>query len=97
MEERITSRKNPLLQMVKKLLSSRKDREAAGLYVSDGTKLLEEAAAYKVAFVAGEGFFTDGGGRGRNCMRMSFGSLTPDKIRIGMERLGKLIASKTEH
>ena len=46
MEERITSRKNPFLQQVKKLLSSRKDREAAGLYVSDGTKLLEEAAKY---------------------------------------------------
>jgi len=46
MTERITSRKNPLLQQVKKLLSSRKDREAAGLYVSDGTKLLEEAAKY---------------------------------------------------
>ncbi|MBR5571717.1 MAG: PLP-dependent aminotransferase family protein [Oscillospiraceae bacterium] len=61
----------------------------------DTTKLLEEAAAYKVAFVAGEGFFTDGGGRGRNCMRMSFGNLPPEKIRIGMERLGKLIASKT--
>ena len=46
MEERITSRKNPLLQQVKKLLSSRKDREAAGLYAADGTKLLEEAAKY---------------------------------------------------
>ena len=46
MTERITSRKNPLLQQVKKLLASRKDREAAGLYVSDGTKLLEEAAKY---------------------------------------------------
>ena len=46
MEERITSRKNPLLQQVKKLLSSRKDREAAGLFVSDGTKLLEEAVKY---------------------------------------------------
>ena len=46
MEERITSRKNPLLQQVKKLLSSRKDRETAGLYVADGTKLLEEAAKY---------------------------------------------------
>ena len=46
MEERITSRKNPLLQQVKKLLSSRKDREAAGLYIADGTKLLEEAAKY---------------------------------------------------
>lgn len=60
----------------------------------DTTKLLEEAADYKVAFVAGEGFFTDGGGRGRNCMRISFGSVPPEKIRIGMERLGKLIASK---
>ena len=46
MEERITSRKNPLLQQVKKLLSSRKDREEAGLYAADGTKLLEEAAKF---------------------------------------------------
>lgn len=46
MEERITSRKNPLLQQVKKLLSSRKEREQAGLFVSDGTKLLEEAVKY---------------------------------------------------
>ena len=46
MEERITSRKNPLLQQVKKLLASRKERENAGLFVSDGTKLLEEAVKY---------------------------------------------------
>lgn len=46
MEERITSRKNPLLQQVKKLLSSRKAREEAGLFVSDGTKLLQEAVNY---------------------------------------------------
>ena len=46
MEQRITSRKNPLLQQVKKLLSSRKPREEAGLFVSDGTKLLEEAVKY---------------------------------------------------
>ena len=46
MEQRITSRKNPLLQQVKKLLSSRKAREEAGLFVSDGTKLLEEAVKY---------------------------------------------------
>ena len=45
-EERITSRKNPLLQQVKKLLSSRKAREEAGLFVSDGTKLLQEAVQY---------------------------------------------------
>ena len=62
----------------------------------DTTALLEEAAEYKVAFVAGEGFFTDGGGRGRNCMRLSFGSVPPEKIRVGMERLGRLITSKME-
>ena len=45
-ETRITARKNPFLQQVRKLLSSRKEREAAGLFVSDGTKLLREAARY---------------------------------------------------
>ena len=45
-EERITSRKNPFLQQVKKLLSSRKARLEAGLFAADGTKLLEEAVKY---------------------------------------------------
>lgn len=45
-EQRITSRKNPLLQQVKKLLASRKAREEAGLFVADGTKLLAEAVKY---------------------------------------------------
>ena len=45
-EQRITSRKNHLLQQVKKLLSSKKARETAGLFVADGTKLLEEAVKY---------------------------------------------------
>lgn len=46
MEMRITSRKNPYLQQVKKLLSSRKERESAGLFVADGTKLLMEAVRF---------------------------------------------------
>ena len=46
METRITARKNPFLQQVRKLLSSRKEREAAGWFVSDGTKLLQEAVRY---------------------------------------------------
>lgn len=45
-EERITSRKNPFLQQVRKLLSSRKEREKTGLFVSDGIKLLREAVTY---------------------------------------------------
>ena len=46
MTERISSRKNPLLQQVKKLLTSKKERENTGLFVGDGTKLLEEAVKY---------------------------------------------------
>ena len=45
-EERITARKNPLLQQVRKLLSSRKAREEAGVFVADGTKLLAEAVRW---------------------------------------------------
>ena len=45
-EQRITSRKNPLLQQVKKLLSSRKAREEAGLFAADGVKLLGEAVRW---------------------------------------------------
>ena len=46
MEQRITARKNPLLQQVRKLLNSREERENAGLFVADGTKLLEEAVRF---------------------------------------------------
>ena len=45
-EERITSRKNPLLQQVRRLLASRKDRVREGLFVADGTKLLAEAVRF---------------------------------------------------
>ena len=46
MEERITSRKNPLLQQVRRLLTSRKERQQSGLFVADGTKLLGEAVTH---------------------------------------------------
>ena len=46
MRERITSRKNPLLQHVRKLLSSRSYREKCGEYAADGVKLLEEAVKW---------------------------------------------------
>ena len=44
--ERITSRKNPFLQQVRRLLTSRKERQQAGLFVADGTKLLTEAVKW---------------------------------------------------
>lgn len=46
MTQRITSRKNPLLQQVRRLLASRREREKAGLFVADGTKLLREAVRW---------------------------------------------------
>ena len=58
------------------------------------TNLLIEATSnpnVKVAYIAGEGFFVEGNGKGNNCMRISFGSVPPEKINIGVERLGKLI------
>ncbi len=45
-EIRITARKNPLLQQVRRLLNSRREREAAGLFVADGVKLLVEAVEH---------------------------------------------------
>lgn len=45
-EQRITARKNPLLQQVRKLLSSRREREMTGLFVADGVKLLGEAVRW---------------------------------------------------
>ena len=46
MTERISSRKNPLLQQVRRLLTSRRERENTGLFVADGTKLLAEAVKW---------------------------------------------------
>ncbi len=63
------------------------------------TELLKESTSnpeVKVAYVAGEGFFTEGNGMGSNAMRMSFSAVPPEKIRDGVERLGKLIQSKLQ-
>lgn len=46
MEERITARKNPLIQKVRKLATSAAERRKEGLFLGDGTKLLEEAVRY---------------------------------------------------
>ena len=43
---RITSRKNPLLQIIRRLLNSRRERLEMGKFVADGTKLLHEAVLW---------------------------------------------------
>ncbi len=63
------------------------------------TELLKESISdpnVMVAYVAGAGFFTDGGGKGRNSMRLCFSAVPPDKIFEGIEKLGNLIKSKLE-
>lgn len=47
MTEHITSRKNPLVTQIRKLLSDRGWRRECGQFVGDGRKLLEEAARWQ--------------------------------------------------
>ena len=49
MTERITSRQNPLLIHLKKLLNSRSYRETCGQFAGDGVKLLREAVLWDAA------------------------------------------------
>lgn len=49
MAERITSRTNPLISHIRKIGSSRSYRRAAGEYLGDGGKLLEEAVKWGAA------------------------------------------------
>ncbi|MBO5556294.1 MAG: PLP-dependent aminotransferase family protein [Oscillospiraceae bacterium] len=60
----------------------------------DTTALLQEAAAHKVAYIAGAGFFAGNTGEGKNCMRLSFGNVSPERIETGMQLLGALVRSK---
>ncbi len=58
------------------------------------TSLLADALAQKVAYVPGREFFVEDKDNHDNCMRVSFGGVTPEKIRIGMERLSGVILKK---
>ena len=63
---------------------------------ADAAQLLEQSVKeIKVAFLAGEPFFTEPG-LGKNCMRISFGNVTPEIIQTGMEKLGKFLCEKLE-
>ncbi|MCA1322835.1 PLP-dependent aminotransferase family protein [Herbaspirillum sp. alder98] len=59
----------------------------------DSSTLLNEAVEQeKVAFVPGAPFFANVAEK--NTMRLSFVTVSPEQIRAGVQRLGKLIASK---
>jgi 2-aminoadipate transaminase len=55
----------------------------------DTTDLIKKAIERKVAFVPGESFHANGGGK--NTMRLNFSYSTPDVIREGTTRLGLLL------
>jgi 2-aminoadipate transaminase len=58
----------------------------------DAMKLLDEAIAQKVAFVPGSPFYANEAET--NTLRLSFVTVPPERIRAGIEILGKLIAAK---
>lgn len=60
----------------------------------DTTAMLADAVAQKVAYMPGREFFVEGQPIRNNCMRVSFGGVTPEKIRVGMERLAGVIRSR---
>ena len=63
----------------------------------NASELLKESTSdlkVNVSFLPGDAFFAEGNGKGSNCIRLSFGCNTPDRIRTGMKRLGNLISSK---
>jgi 2-aminoadipate transaminase len=59
----------------------------------DTAQLMEKALEQKVAFVPGFAFYPDGE-RGRNAMRLNFSCMGPDKIREGIERLGRVLKAE---
>jgi 2-aminoadipate transaminase len=58
----------------------------------DSMKLLDEAISQHVAFVPGAPFYANA--PEQNTLRLSFVTVSPEKIREGVEKLGRLIASK---
>jgi 2-aminoadipate transaminase len=58
----------------------------------DSMKLLDEAISEHVAFVPGAPFYANEAEK--NTLRLSFVTVSPEKIREGVAKLGKLIATK---
>jgi len=58
----------------------------------DTTEVLKHAVEEKVAFVPGAPFHPDG--RGQNTMRLNFSNASPENIRDGIARLGKVLTQK---
>jgi 2-aminoadipate transaminase len=60
----------------------------------DATAMLPRAVSKNVAYVPGEGFFADGSGK--NCMRLNFSFVEPERIRRGVEALAEVVRERME-
>ena len=60
----------------------------------DATAMLPRAIQKNVAYVPGEGFYS--GGAGKNCMRLNFSFVEPQKITRGIEHLSEVIRERME-
>jgi 2-aminoadipate transaminase len=76
------------------------NRPAGGMFIwvrlprhIDSTLLLEKAIAQNVAFVPGAPFYAND--PQPNTLRLSFVTVPPDKIEVGIARLGKLIEQES--
>ena len=58
----------------------------------DSARVLQAAVEQKVAFVPGAPFHPNGGGQ--NTMRLNFSNATPENIRNGIFRLGKVLTEQ---
>jgi len=56
----------------------------------DSMDLLKAALEEKVAFIPGTAFYPDGVS-GRNAFRLTFATVSPEKIEEGIRRLGRAI------
>ena len=60
----------------------------------DATSMLPRAISRNIAYVPGEGFYANGGGK--NHMRLNFSFVEPKKIRRGIELLSEVIRERME-
>ena len=67
------------------------------LRLSDGLdtgELLREAISReRIAFLPGQAFSVNGGASLKNCMRLTYSNLAPDRIQEGIHRLASLLQS----
>ena len=96
--EQYQSQSELMVSMIKELMpkSVTCTRPKGGMFVwvtlpegISSMEVFEHALKEQVAVLPGSPFYTDGGGN--NTLRLNFSNSTPEKIRVGVERLSRVI------